>query len=115
MATAGRLIASYGCHARWLRFVKRGPKEVSFGRYAASGARSPSKWVRCQVVASKKAASSREELLQKLRERISGFAASRLQRDAAEDLAQEVLILLHQKYEASRTPGRSCSRCRCKS
>jgi len=45
-----------------------------------------------------KAASSREELLQKLRERILGFAASRLQRDAAEDLAQEVLILLHQKY-----------------
>src|SRR5262249_8720203 len=30
--------------------------------------------------------------------RIVGFAASRLQRDAAEDLAQEVLILLHEKY-----------------
>ena len=44
------------------------------------------------------ALSSREEILQKLRERIVGFAASRLQRDAAEDLAQEVLILLHQKY-----------------
>lgn len=43
-------------------------------------------------------ASSREELLEKLRERIVGFAASRLQRDAAEDLAQEVLILLHEKY-----------------
>jgi RNA polymerase sigma-70 factor (ECF subfamily) len=42
--------------------------------------------------------SSREEILQKLRERIVGFAASRLQRDAAEDLAQEVLMLLHQKY-----------------
>src|SRR5580692_5085208 len=42
--------------------------------------------------------SSREEILEKLRERIVGFAASRLQRDAAEDLAQEVLILLHQKY-----------------
>jgi len=40
----------------------------------------------------------REELLEKLRERIVGFAASRLQRDAAEDLAQDVLILLHQKY-----------------
>ena len=41
---------------------------------------------------------SREEILGKLRERIVGFAASRLQRDAAEDLAQEVLILLHEKY-----------------
>ena len=41
---------------------------------------------------------SREEILRKLRERIVGFAASRLQRDAAEDLAQEVLMLLHEKY-----------------
>jgi RNA polymerase sigma-70 factor (ECF subfamily) len=41
---------------------------------------------------------SREEILRKLRERIVGFAASRMQRDAAEDLAQEVLILLHHKY-----------------
>jgi RNA polymerase sigma-70 factor (ECF subfamily) len=48
--------------------------------------------------AEKTAATSREEILEKLRERIVGFAASRLQRDAAEDLAQEVLILLHQKY-----------------
>jgi RNA polymerase sigma-70 factor (ECF subfamily) len=41
---------------------------------------------------------SRDELLRRLRERIVGFAASRMQRDAAEDLAQEVLILLHEKY-----------------
>jgi RNA polymerase sigma-70 factor, ECF subfamily len=41
---------------------------------------------------------SREETLRKLRERMVGFAASRVQRDAAEDLAQEVLILLHEKY-----------------
>src|SRR5215472_2890559 len=41
---------------------------------------------------------SRQETLSNLRERIVGFAASRLQRDAAEDLAQEVLILLHEKY-----------------
>ena len=41
---------------------------------------------------------SRDEILEKVRERIVGFAASRIQRDAAEDLAQEVLILLHQKY-----------------
>src|SRR5215471_5560180 len=43
-------------------------------------------------------AGSREEILLKLRERIVAFAASRIQRDAAEDLAQEVLILLHEKY-----------------
>jgi RNA polymerase sigma-70 factor (ECF subfamily) len=43
-------------------------------------------------------ASPREELLVKLRERIVGFAASKIQRDAAEDLAQEVLLLLHEKY-----------------
>ena len=41
---------------------------------------------------------ARDEVLRKLRERIVGFAASRIQRDAAEDLAQEVLILLHEKY-----------------
>jgi len=41
---------------------------------------------------------SREELLRKLRERMVGFAAPRMQRDAAEDLAQEVLILLQEKY-----------------
>jgi len=46
----------------------------------------------------KTAASSREELLGKLRERIVAFAASKMQRDAAEDLAQEVLILLQEKY-----------------
>lgn len=40
----------------------------------------------------------REEILRKLRERIVGFAASRLRGDAAEDLAQEVLVLLHEKY-----------------
>jgi RNA polymerase sigma-70 factor (ECF subfamily) len=40
----------------------------------------------------------REQILVKLRERIVAFAASRLQGDIAEDLAQEVLILLHEKY-----------------
>ena len=44
-----------------------------------------------------KTVSSREAILLKLRERIVAFAASRIQRDAAEDLAQEVLILLHEK------------------
>ncbi|MBI1790858.1 MAG: RNA polymerase sigma factor [Acidobacteria bacterium] len=40
----------------------------------------------------------RDDILRCLRERIVAFAASRTQRDAAEDLAQEVLILLHEKY-----------------
>jgi RNA polymerase sigma-70 factor (ECF subfamily) len=40
----------------------------------------------------------RDEVLLKLRERIVSFAASRLERDAAEDLAQDVLIVLHDKY-----------------
>ncbi len=40
----------------------------------------------------------RDEILERLRERIVRFAASRLSRDAAEDLAQEVLLVLHEKY-----------------
>jgi RNA polymerase sigma-70 factor (ECF subfamily) len=40
----------------------------------------------------------REEILLGLRERIVAFAASRLGRDFAEDLAQEVLIVIHEKY-----------------
>ena len=39
-----------------------------------------------------------EEILAKLRERIVRYAASRLMRDSAEDLAQEVLLVLHEKY-----------------
>src|ERR1700686_4803009 len=41
---------------------------------------------------------TRDEILERLRERIVHFAASRLQRDAAQDIAQEVLIVLHEKY-----------------
>jgi RNA polymerase sigma-70 factor, ECF subfamily len=40
----------------------------------------------------------RDEILAKLRERIVMFAASHVSRDVAEDLAQEVLMLLHEKY-----------------
>ena len=40
----------------------------------------------------------REQILLKLRERIVAFAAFYWQRDLAEDVAQEVLILLHEKY-----------------
>jgi RNA polymerase sigma-70 factor (ECF subfamily) len=40
----------------------------------------------------------RDEILAKLRERIVAYAASQLSRDAAEDVAQEVMLLLHTKY-----------------
>jgi RNA polymerase sigma-70 factor, ECF subfamily len=40
----------------------------------------------------------RDEILARLRERIVLSAASLVSRDVAEDLAQEVLILLHEKY-----------------
>ena len=40
----------------------------------------------------------REYILARVRERIVAFAASHLSRDVAEDLAQEVLLLLHEKY-----------------
>ena len=42
----------------------------------------------------------RTEILEKLRERTVRFAASRLRGDAAEDLAQEVLLVIHEKYAA---------------
>jgi RNA polymerase sigma-70 factor (ECF subfamily) len=41
----------------------------------------------------------REEILRRLRERLVLFAASRSTREAAEDLAQEVLVVLHEKYQ----------------
>ena len=41
---------------------------------------------------------TRDETLSTLRERIVAFATSRLSREAAEDLAQEVMIVLHEKY-----------------
>lgn len=40
----------------------------------------------------------RERILASLRERIVAFAALRLLRDVAEDVAQDVMLLLHQKY-----------------
>ena len=40
----------------------------------------------------------RDEILARLRERIVAFAASQVSRDIAEDVAQEVLLLLHTKY-----------------
>jgi len=40
----------------------------------------------------------RDTVLGQLRERIVAFAASRMSRDAAEDLVQEVLLVLHEKY-----------------
>src|SRR4051794_24544113 len=41
---------------------------------------------------------NRDEILIRLRERIVAFAASRMGRDVAEDLAQEVLVVLQSKY-----------------
>jgi RNA polymerase sigma-70 factor (ECF subfamily) len=46
----------------------------------------------------------REEVLARLRERIVTFAASHLSRDVAEDLAQDVLMLLHEKYSHLEAP-----------
>ncbi len=40
----------------------------------------------------------RGEVLARLRERIVAFAASRMGRDVAEDLAQDVLMVLEQRY-----------------
>ena len=41
---------------------------------------------------------TREEILGQLRERIVAFATSRGSREGAEDLAQDVLMVLHEKY-----------------
>jgi RNA polymerase sigma-70 factor (ECF subfamily) len=40
----------------------------------------------------------RNEILARLRERIVAFAASRLRKEIAEDLAQEVFVVLEEKY-----------------
>lgn len=40
----------------------------------------------------------RNQILASLRERILGFATSRASRDQAEDLTQETLVVLHEKY-----------------
>jgi RNA polymerase sigma-70 factor (ECF subfamily) len=39
-------------------------------------------------------------ILERLRERIFRFAASRVSREVAEDIAQEVLLVLHEKYSS---------------
>jgi RNA polymerase sigma-70 factor (ECF subfamily) len=46
----------------------------------------------------------RDEVLSRLRERIVAFAASHLSRDAAEDVAQETLMLLEEKYAHLERP-----------
>lgn len=46
----------------------------------------------------------RDQILDRLRERILRFAASKLSKDAAEDVAQEVLLVLHEKYPAVGLP-----------
>jgi RNA polymerase sigma-70 factor, ECF subfamily len=42
---------------------------------------------------------NRQQTLERLRERIYAFAASRMGREEADDLAQEVLMVLHEKYD----------------
>ncbi len=42
----------------------------------------------------------RNQILTSLRERILAFATSRVSRDHAEDLTQETLVVLHEKYPA---------------
>jgi len=44
----------------------------------------------------------RDAVLASLRERIVAYAASRISRDIAEDLAQEVLLVIHKKYRKVR-------------
>ncbi len=46
----------------------------------------------------------RSQILAQLRERIVGFAASRYSREGAEDLAQEVLVVLQEKYPHLERP-----------
>jgi len=46
----------------------------------------------------------RDQTLARLRERILRYAASKVQKDAAEDVAQEVLMVLHAKYAAVDRP-----------
>jgi RNA polymerase sigma-70 factor, ECF subfamily len=43
-------------------------------------------------------------ILERLRERILRFAASRVSREAAEDITQEVLLVLHEKYNSVDRP-----------
>jgi RNA polymerase sigma-70 factor (ECF subfamily) len=45
-----------------------------------------------------------DEILSHLRARILAFATSRLSKDVAEDLTQEVLVLLHEKYARVTDP-----------
>jgi RNA polymerase sigma-70 factor (ECF subfamily) len=48
---------------------------------------------------------TRDEILAHLRERIVSFAASRIGKDAAEDLAQDTLMVLEQRYASIIDPS----------
>jgi RNA polymerase sigma-70 factor (ECF subfamily) len=54
--------------------------------------------------ATERPGTERDSVLAALRERIVAYAASRLSRDAAEDLAQEVLLVIHEKYRNVAEP-----------
>jgi RNA polymerase sigma-70 factor (ECF subfamily) len=55
--------------------------------------------------ATQRPATERDSVLAALRERIVAYAASRLSRDAAEDIAQEVLLVIHEKYSEISEPA----------
>jgi RNA polymerase sigma-70 factor (ECF subfamily) len=55
--------------------------------------------------ATERPGTQRDSVLAALRERIVAYAASRISRDAAEDLAQEVLLVIHEKYRKVNQPG----------
>ena len=53
----------------------------------------------------------RDQTLLALRERMLAYAASRMQRDVAEDLAQEVLMVLQEKYAHLEAPDQLLPLC----
>src|SRR5262245_16236095 len=65
---------------------------------AAMADRTDPSVVATSMITTVSSAVEKDAILQKLRERIVAFATSRVRRDVAEDLAQNVLLLLTTKY-----------------
>src|ERR1017187_3795216 len=59
---------------------------------------------RYKILGMKPLQTSRGEILLRVRERILHYGTSKVGRDAAEDLAQETLMLLDQKYGHLESP-----------
>jgi RNA polymerase sigma-70 factor, ECF subfamily len=92
-------------HATYILAPDSGPLSISarmepkFMAVLNDGSTDPVQaYARAMMGASPGCSVEREEILLKLRERIVAFAACHSTGDAAEDVAQEVLILLHEKY-----------------